>query len=156
MVRSGASLVVTSAGTASMPGRGLRLDVSGWDWWPGHTVTKVSAVCPVAVTFNTTDDAPAGTIDASESWARSPGPNAVVLPPAPVRVSRTRTGGDAWKRAPAAEGTTGAVHAEGAPVPVAFMASTWNEYATPLLSPPKLTVGWVVVTCLPPGDTVTR
>src|SRR5436190_1524842 len=104
--------------------------------------------------FSTAADAPGGITPASDNRKLSPGPKAVPLPPVPSRVSSTRTGAMALKRAPAPDGVTPAEKFDCVETPAKFTAFTLNWYATPLVSAGKFTVGSVVLT-VRPSDAVT-
>src|SRR4051812_32337536 len=127
MEPSGATRVVTMAGTASTPGRGLRFEVSGLDCPPGHTVTNPAADWPVAVTFSTAADDPAGTTPANDSLNVSVCPKAVCFGLFGSRVSRTRMGVvAAWNRAPAPLGVTVLDQPDSVERPFALRACTLN------------------------------
>src|SRR5271169_6553999 len=78
----------------------FRFDAVGCDWSEGHTVRKLDVFVSVAVTFNTTAVAPAGTPlvpPVTCSIRVAPGPSGAWVAPSPERVSRTRLGDDrAW------------------------------------------------------------
>jgi hypothetical protein len=86
------------------PGATFRFDANGCVSPEGHTVTKVVALAPTAVTFSTTLVTPlAGTPPTPTTTGEitPPGPTwAFGTPPVPSRVSNSRAGVTGWYRLP--------------------------------------------------------